>query len=83
MIADKIETLSKSAQILCITHLPQIACLGQAHYYIEKSVRNDRTQATVRQLSTEERVEELARMLGGADITTTVKQHAREMLQAN
>lgn len=80
VIADKIETLSKSAQILCITHLAQIAARGDTHFSIEKHEENGRTVATVTPLSEEERVGEIARMIGGTGVTETVLQHAREML---
>ncbi len=80
VIADKIETLSKSAQILCITHLAQIAARGDTHFSIEKHEENGRTVATVTPLSEAERVGEIARMIGGTGVTETVLQHAREML---
>ncbi len=80
VIADKMATLAKSAQILCITHLAQIASRGQHHYYIEKQVRGDRTIVTVTPLTPNERVSEIARMIGGANVSETVLQHAREML---
>lgn len=82
VIADKLSALSRAAQILCITHLPQIASRGDTHLYIEKRVVGDRTVVDVTPLSPEERVEELARMLGGTDVTETVLRHAREMLHA-
>jgi DNA repair protein RecN (Recombination protein N) len=79
-IADKMATLAKSAQILCITHLAQIASRGQHHYYIEKQVKGDRTIVTVIPLTPDQRVSEIARMIGGAKLSETVLQHAREML---
>jgi DNA repair protein RecN (Recombination protein N) len=81
VIADKLSALGGSAQILCITHLPQIASRGTSHFYIEKQVVGERTSVTVVPLSSTERVDELARMLGGTEITETVRQHAREMLE--
>ncbi len=82
VIADKLAAISRVAQVLCITHLPQIASRGSSHYYIEKHVVNDRTVVSVSPLSPEQRVDELSRMLGGVKITETVRQHAREMLAA-
>ncbi len=79
-IADKMVNLSQTAQILCITHLPQIASQGDRHFFIEKFVEGERTHVVVRQLDQDERVHELARMLGGSQITEAVVQHAREML---
>ncbi len=81
VIGDKLATLAKNAQILCITHLPQIAGRADSHYYIEKRVSGNRTTVAVSPLLDADRVEELARMLGGADVTETVLQHAREMLK--
>jgi len=81
VIGDKLAALAKNAQILCITHLPQIAGRADSHYYIEKRITGDRTTVAVSPLLNGDRVEELARMLGGADVTETVLQHAREMLK--
>ncbi|MEP6754597.1 MAG: DNA repair protein RecN [Chthonomonadales bacterium] len=80
-IADKLAALSNRAQIICITHLAQIAGRSNKHFYIEKSVEMDRTETKVRQLSEEDRVTEIARMLGGSSITHAVLQHAQELLQ--
>jgi len=80
VIADKLAAISQAAQVLCITHLPQIASKGRAHFYIEKRIVDDRTVVCVSPLTPEERVDELSRMLGGSEITATVRQHAREML---
>jgi DNA repair protein RecN (Recombination protein N) len=79
-VAEKILLIGQSRQVLCVTHLPQIASLARRHFYIEKQVVNDRTEVSVRELPMNERVEELARMLGGAQVTDTTRQHAREML---
>nr|CAA9269513.1 DNA repair protein RecN [uncultured Armatimonadetes bacterium] len=81
VLADKLATLAGNAQILCITHLPQIAARGSAHLYIEKRVDKGRTAVAVTPLESEGRVQEIARMLGGTRLTDTVLQHAREMLQ--
>lgn len=80
VIADKLALLSKKSQVLCITHLPQIASRPGNHYCIEKQLHNGRTVVRVRSLSMEERVEEIARMLGGANTTETALRHAAEML---
>lgn len=82
VLAEKLARLADTAQILCITHLPQIAARGSAHLHIEKRVENGRTVVGVTPLDADGRVEELARMLGGARLTDTVLQHAREMLAA-
>ena len=80
VIADKLKGLSRSAQILCITHLAQLASKGDTHFLIEKRVEADRTATTVVPLDPDQRVAEIARMIGGAEVTDTVLQHAREML---
>ncbi len=80
-IADKMAGLAQNAQVLCITHLAQIASRGQNHFYIEKNVTgDDRTSVTVVPLSPDQRISEVARMIGGEEVTDTVLQHAREML---
>lgn len=79
MVSEKMNVLGRSHQIICITHLPQIAAMADAHYLIEKSVRNKNTVSTIRQLEGEEIIEELSRMLGGVEITDTVRESAREM----
>ena len=80
VLADKLAALSGAVQILCITHLPQIAAKGDRHFFIEKRTEKGRTAVSVAPLEGDARVEELARMLGGARLTDTVLQHAREML---
>ncbi|NLM36758.1 MAG: DNA repair protein RecN [Firmicutes bacterium] len=80
-VAEKLLLLGCTHQVICVTHLPQIASLAHHHYYIEKRTREERTTIRVRALDQGERVEELARMLGGAEVTTTTREHAREMLQ--
>lgn len=82
VIAAKLSALAASAQIICITHLPQIASRAERHLYIEKQVVGERTLVGVERLSPDARVDELARMLGGAETTETVRRHARELLQA-
>ena len=80
-IGQKLHQASIGRQIICVTHLAQVAAYADNHLLIEKSVRGDRTFTEVRALELEERAAELARIIGGADITPTVLQSAREMLQ--
>lgn len=81
VLAEKLGKLARHAQILCITHLPQIASQPVwAHFRIEKNSESGRTVVDVRSLDPDERVEEIARMLGGARQSQTVVLHAREML---
>ncbi len=81
-VGRRLFTLSKQHQVLCITHLPQIASLADHHYFVEKKADNDRIVTSIRELSYPERVEELARMLGGVTITDLTRRHAEEMISA-
>lgn len=81
MVSEKMNALGHSHQIICITHLPQIAAMADSHFLIEKSVENQATVSKIHKLTDEESVEELARMLGGVEITDTVLENAREMKQ--
>ncbi len=78
-VSERMTVISSKHQVLCITHLPQIAAMADYHYIIEKKEDNIRTTTTIRMLSEEESVEELARMLGGAMITDNVRNNAKEM----
>jgi len=82
-VAQKLRKLSGQHQIICITHLPQIASFATHHYRIDKRVDKERTFTTVKMLSFEERVTEIARLLAGSHITETTLQNAREMLEHN
>jgi len=75
--------LGQSHQILCVTHLPQVAAQGNYHLKVSKSQSGDKTISQVQPLGRIERVEEVARMLGGATITDTTRRHARELLEQN
>jgi DNA repair protein RecN (Recombination protein N) len=80
VVAEKMEYISKSYQTICITHLPQIASMADAHYLIEKEVKNNHTYTNIKFLNSKGRTEELARMLGGATLTDLTISHAKEML---
>ena len=86
-VGKKLRSLSASQQVLCITHLPQIACFADQHYRIEKTEQKDagklRTRTSIRRLSEPERAQELARMLSGATITDASLRHAEQMLKAH
>jgi DNA repair protein RecN (Recombination protein N) len=79
-IAEKMSKLSNECQVFSITHLPQVACMADEHYAIRKQVNNERTFTCVNQLIEEDQIEELARMLGGVEVTETTEHHAKEML---
>ena len=81
MVSEKMAQIGGAHQILCITHLSQIAAMADAHFLIEKSVEDGRTKTEIRELDREEIYTELARMLGGAEITAAVLQNAKEMKQ--
>jgi DNA repair protein RecN (Recombination protein N) len=79
-IGRKLRSVSAQRQALCITHLPQIAAMGDAHLRVEKRVEGDRTYSEVVTLDAAERTEEIARMVGGATVTDTTRALARELL---
>lgn len=81
IVGEKILSLAEYHQILCITHLPQIASQGQTHFLVKKEISRDRTQTILYELTPEERVEEIARLLGGRKITAHARAHAREFLE--
>ncbi|ALM84463.1 DNA repair protein RecN [Bordetella sp. N] len=74
--------LGQRHQVLCVTHLPQVAARGGAHYRVSKAASKGTTQSRITELGASDRVEEIARMLGGIRITDTTREHAREMLGA-
>jgi len=82
-VGKKLKSLSRSSQVLCVTHLPQIATFADHHYLIEKRKAGDRTRTTVREITGDERTEEIARMLSGAKVSETSLKHAEQMLKAN
>ena len=79
MVSEKMNLLGRTHQIICITHLPQIAAMADTHFEIHKAASEGSTATSIRRLNREQTVEELARLLGGAKITDTVIQNAREM----
>jgi len=81
VIGEKLLSLAKYHQILCITHLPQIASQGQSHFLVKKTIIKARAQTTISELDPESRVTEIARLLGGREITPRALANAREMLQ--
>ena len=78
-VSGKLGLLARTHQIICITHLSQIAAMADTHFYIEKNAVEDKTATSIRELSEEERLQELARLSGAAQITESVLQNAREM----
>jgi DNA repair protein RecN (Recombination protein N) len=82
-VGKKLKSLARAHQVLCVTHLPQIATFADRHYVIEKKESGGRSRTTVRAVSGEERTEEVARMLSGAKLTETSRKHAEQMIKAN
>jgi DNA repair protein RecN (Recombination protein N) len=82
-VGKKLKSLSHSNQVLCVTHLPQIATFGDQHFVIEKKEHGGRTRTSIRPVTGEERTEEVARMLSGAKLTETSRKHAEQMIKAN
>lgn len=82
-VGKKLKALARANQVLCVTHLPQIATFGDHHYVIEKKESGGRTRTSVRPVTGEERTEEVARMLSGAKLTETSRKHAEQMIKAN
>ncbi len=80
-VGQKLKTLSKAQQVLCVTHLPQIAAFADQHFLIEKQEKQKRTQTSIRLLTSQERAEEIARMISGATVTETSLRHAEQMLK--
>jgi|SRR5579863_3551432 len=82
-VGRRLRQLARSHQVLCVTHLPQIASLAERHFSVRKRHHQGRMRTEVALLSGEERIEEIARMLGGQRLTATTRQHASEMLSSN
>ena len=80
VVAEQIRRVAAGTQVLCVTHLPQIAVHGECHYHIEKYTEDGRTETVATRLEGEERSDEIARMLGG--VRRTARSHAKQMLAA-
>jgi DNA repair protein RecN (Recombination protein N) len=82
-VGRKLKTLSKRQQVVCITHLPQIAAFADQHFLIEKADKDGRTRTSIRRMEETERAREVARMLSGAKLTETSLEHARNLLESS
>src|SRR5699024_7417898 len=80
-VAEKIQQISKTSQVLCITHLPQVAAMADTHKLIAKEQKGERTTTTVSELNDTQKMEELSRMITGTKLTETAKEHAKELLE--
>jgi DNA repair protein RecN (Recombination protein N) len=81
VVGRKLRELAKSHQVICVTHLPQIACYADTHYSVRKEVKGGRTLTRVERLEKEKAVDEIARMLGGVTVTERTTAHAKEMIE--
>lgn len=79
-MAEKIHQISHDSQVLCITHLPQVAAMADTHKFIKKEEKYNRTVSTVKELTMDEQIKELSRMITGTKLTDTAKEHAKELL---
>jgi DNA repair protein RecN (Recombination protein N) len=82
-VGKKLKTLSRANQVLCVTHLPQIATFGDQHFVIEKKESGGRARTSIHLVTGDQRTEEVARMLSGAKLTDTSRKHAEQMIKAN
>ncbi|MFL6304412.1 MAG: DNA repair protein RecN [Candidatus Sulfotelmatobacter sp.] len=82
-VGKKLKSLARGNQVLCVTHLPQIATFGDHHYVIEKKESAGRARTTIREVTGEDRTEEVARMLSGAKLTETSRKHAEQLIRTN
>ena len=80
-VAEKLKELSKTVQIICVTHSPQIAAKGNQQFFIKKEIENNLTETKVRELNTEERIREIARIISGDNITEASINHAKEIME--
>lgn len=83
IVGRKLKEVSANHQVVCITHLPQIACFGDKHMYVSKKVVKGRTVTSLEELDSEQKIEEISRMLGGVNVTQKTREHAREMLHSS
>lgn len=80
IVGQQLKNLGAHAQVLCVTHLPQVAAQGHQHLHVQKQMQNEKVQTSIRLLSNEEKIQEIARMLGGVKITEKTLAHAKEMI---
>ncbi|MGD0169694.1 MAG: DNA repair protein RecN [Smithella sp.] len=83
IVGRKLKEVSANHQVVCITHLPQIACFGDKHMYVSKKVVKGRTVTSLEELDSEQKIEEISRMLGGVNVTQKTREHAKEMLNSS
>lgn len=80
-VAEKMYTISNSHQVFCVTHLPQIACISDTHYWVSKEVKDNKTYTKVRKMNEKEKEYEIAKMIGGSEVTKLTLEHAKELIK--
>jgi DNA repair protein RecN (Recombination protein N) len=80
-MAEVMQQMAKTCQVICITHLPQIAALGSEHYFVYKTEHDDATTSTLKHLTPDERIREIATMLSGAELTDAAMENAKALLR--
>ena len=80
-VGAKLKHLAKGQQVLCVTHLPQVACYGDYHFFIEKHPKKSGVEMSLSQLKSKDRIQEIARLISGEKITKTSLAHAKQLLQ--
>jgi DNA repair protein RecN (Recombination protein N) len=80
-VGSKLAGVANTHQVICITHLPQVAVHGNNHFVVSKQTEDNRTKTIISALTQDERIPEVARMLGGKDLTSVIMRHAEEMLK--
>ncbi|MDW8799573.1 DNA repair protein RecN [Clostridium sp. A1-XYC3] len=80
-VAEKMYSISKKHQVFCVTHLPQIACISDMHYWVSKEIKDEKTYTRVRKMNEEEKEYEIARMIGGSQVTKLTLEHAKELIK--
>jgi DNA repair protein RecN (Recombination protein N) len=79
-VAEKMYSISRKHQVFCVTHLPQIACISDVHYWVSKEIKDQKTYTRVRKMNKEEKEHEIARMIGGSEVTRLTLEHAKELI---
>lgn len=79
-VAEKMYSISKKHQVFCVTHLPQIACISDVHYWVSKEIKNEKTYTRVKKMNKEEKEYEIAKMIGGSEVTRLTLEHAKELI---
>jgi DNA repair protein RecN (Recombination protein N) len=80
-VSEKLSMISKNHQVFCVTHLPQIACISDEYYLVSKEVKNKKTFTHVRKMKDNQKEYEIAKMIGGLEVTKLTLEHSRELIK--